>query len=172
MTLKNMGIFSWTELDGLINIMRCLNRYDLVEKVELFIKEEGKAGRTKIMASSDKGERETFEQIYEKMVMCTMELEQQIRELRTVLRQPELVVYEGLEVVQKTEAVARSLITDLNRDPISLAGRISLTTPVGKGSSTTICPRSITLHTDRPIPKARRATFTTATSHMPKCEYL
>ena len=40
------------------------------------------------------------------------------------------------------------------------------------GSSTTIRPRSITLHTDRPIPKARRATFTSATSHMPKREYI
>ena len=43
MTLKNMGMFSCTKLQGLLDIMRCINRYDLIEKVESFIKERGKS---------------------------------------------------------------------------------------------------------------------------------
>jgi hypothetical protein len=188
--LIKIRMFSEFNMEPLVDLLRRINRCDLIEKVEAFqeqsagiyvtlslppppplppprpprplsrplscpfsrplsrppIPERGKSlGEvyTKEKIASQ-GERQQLEQIHEIMSMRSMELESQITELRTILR-----------------------------DQTSLARHLSVTSPISRSKLRPVLSMPLLQHSgDRPIPKPRRATLDRgAAPHIAKCEY-
>lgn len=154
-----LGIFSWTELDKLLDIVKTVNRYDLVDEVKSFMKKKGKStGRRytkrKNTSKNLKEEREQLENTYDNLITRSLDLERHMRELRTVLRETDLNLDDGLEAVQKAEAVAQCLADDLNKDLKSLQGsrsRASSSASSGSDGSSDSRRNSRTLE---PVPES------------------
>lgn len=134
-----LGIFSWTELDGLLDILKTVNRYDLVQKVNSFIKKKGRSAgkrfnKKKKASNNFREERQQLERTYDNLITQSLELERHMRELRTVLREPDLVVEDGLEAVQKAKDVTQDLANDLSRDLSTLGCRSRASSSASSGS--------------------------------------
>jgi hypothetical protein len=116
------GILSWTDLGGLLKILKSVNRYDLVNMVESFINDKGKScskrytKKKRAKSNQEEEERKQLQLIYENLVMRSLDMERQIIGLRTILRKEDPVLDDGVRVVQGAESVAQSLAAELERD--------------------------------------------------------
>ena len=115
--LECLGIFSWREMVGLVEIAKSVNRFDLVKNVESFTKKNGRScGKrySKKRDSSEIEERRQLETAHERMVLKSTELEVCISDLQTVLRKRDLATDDGVRVVLSAEAIAKGLAAELD----------------------------------------------------------
>ncbi|CAI8058271.1 hypothetical protein GBAR_LOCUS31677 [Geodia barretti] len=116
------GILSWTDLGGLLKILKSVNRYDLVDMVDSFINDKGKScskrytKKKRAKSNQEEEERKQLQLIYENLVMRSLDMERHIIGLRTILRKEDPVLDDGVRVVQGAESVAQSLAAELERD--------------------------------------------------------
>ena len=126
--LERHGIFSRHKIEGLVEIAKNLNRYDLVEKVNAYKKKKGESYGTryaKTKASTRSEERQHFEQTFEVMVTQMAVLEQQLSLLQTILRQKTDIelLDEGMDVIEKSGTTAHELASKLSTVKNKLARR-------------------------------------------------
>lgn len=105
-TLEYFGTFSRKNIDGLINIAKRINRYDLVDRVSDFKKKSKNylTKTTKKIISSASEERRELKFTFEKMVVDAAVLEKYISLLQDILQSSDdtHVLDEGTEIVDKT----------------------------------------------------------------------
>ena len=123
------GILSWTDLGCLKKILRSVDRKDLVNMVESFIKTKGKSCskrytiKKRAKSNQEEEERKQLQLTYENLVTRSLDLERHIIGLRAILRKEDPVLDGGVSVVQGAESVAQNLAAELHRDLNILARR-------------------------------------------------
>ena len=126
--LERRGIFSRKKIEGLVEIAKKLNRYDLVDEVNGYKKKKGESygtryARTKVSPRSE--ERQYFERTFDVMVTQMAVLEQQLSLLQTTLQQrtDDELLDEGMEIIQNSGTIARNLASNLTTVHKKLAHR-------------------------------------------------
>ena len=115
--LECLGLFSSRNTDGLLEIVKSINRNDLAKKIETYKKKQKKGENsygTKYMKKKDSTrseERQCLEQTFEVMVPQMAFLEQQLSLLQKTLQ--ENLLDEGMEIVQHSGAIMQQLATNL-----------------------------------------------------------
>ena len=126
-SLESLGIFSQSRAEGLIDVAKSINRYDLVRKVEAFIQHPKKGDsygtskkkpeeRGKKNASSPSKEFQLLEQAFETMNRQVEVLRRQINQLQSTLQKSDGEAVEGgKEIVHYSGDIAEDLAINLNR---------------------------------------------------------
>ena len=115
--LECLGLFSSKNTDGLLDIVKSINRNDLVKKIETYKKKQRKGENcygtrcTKKRDSTHSEERQRLEQSFEVMVTQMVVLEQQLGLLQSTLQ--ENLLDEGMVIVQHSGAIMQQLATSL-----------------------------------------------------------
>ena len=116
--LECLGLFSLKNADGLLEIVKSINRYDLVKRIETYKKKQKKGDNsyhgTKCTKKSDSKrseKRQRLEQTFEVMVTQMAFLEQQLSLLQSTLQ--ENLLDEGMEIVEHSGAIMQQLATNL-----------------------------------------------------------
>ena len=116
--MECLGLFSFENIDGLLEIVKSINRYDLVKKIETYKKKRKKSEKSygtkctkKRDSTHDSEERQRLEQSFEVMVTQVTFLEQQLSLLQLTLQENHLDV--GMEIVQHSGATMQQLATRL-----------------------------------------------------------
>ena len=116
--LECLGILSWKDVDGLIEIAKALKRFDLVKEVETFSKKKGKSyGQRytkKKKEHKNSEERQQLERAHETMVGKMTELAEIVGETKAALQKPEYGAGEAAGIVGRAETVAEGLVTELS----------------------------------------------------------
>lgn len=128
-TLECRRIFSRDNISGLVDIAKKINRYDLVDDVEAFIKKtkgsrHGMKHNIKKKESSLSEERQELQRTFETMVTQMAVLEQHISLLHKTLQKSDIeIIDDGMEIVQHSGDIAQALATNLNSAYKKLARR-------------------------------------------------
>ena len=115
--LECLGLFSSKNTDGLLEILKSINRNDLAKKIETYKKKQKKGENiyetkcTKKRDSTRSKERQHLEQTFEVMVTQMAFLEQQLSLLQSTLQ--ENLLDEGMVIVQHSGAIMQQLATNL-----------------------------------------------------------
>ena len=115
--LECLGRFSFNNTDGLLDIVKSINRYDLVKRIETYKKNQRKGENcygtrcTKKRDSTRSEERQRLEQSFEVMVTQMAVLEQQLSLLQSTLQ--ENLLDEGMVIVQHSGDIMQQLATNL-----------------------------------------------------------
>ena len=126
--LECYGIYSRSKITGLVDIVKRVNRYDLVKKVEAFAKKKGSSYGTRYKkkdASSTSEERRQLVSTFENMVRQMADLEQHISALQLTLQKSDdaVLVDEGMEIVKNSGDIAQCLASKLSEVKKKLARR-------------------------------------------------
>ena len=139
--LECLGVFSRKKIDGLLEIAKHLNRYDLVEKVKSYQKNRGDSygiryAKKKGLSRSE--ERQHLEQTFETMVTRMALLEQQASLLQSTLqKKPDSdfqLLDEGVEIIQKSDDIVQELASNFSK-LLKRFARRSRTDSTASGSS-------------------------------------
>lgn len=142
--LERHGIFSRQKIEGLVEIAKRLNRYDLVDKVNAYKKKKGESYGTryaKTKASTRSEERQYFEQTFEVMVTQMAVLEQQLSLLQTILRQKTDIelLDEGMDIIEKSGTTVHELASKLSTVKNKLGRRSRADSASSRSSDSSGC---------------------------------
>lgn len=117
--LEGLGVFSFKNIDGLLQVVKSLNRNDLVEKIEAYKKKQKKGDNsyeakcTKKRDSTRSERRQYLEETFELMVTQMVCLEQQLSLLQGTLQENQLD--EGMVIAQNSGVIMKQLATTLTK---------------------------------------------------------
>ena len=115
--LECQRVFSWKNIDGLKDIAKRINRFDLVDEVKDFIKKKGKTCGTRYTKKkSFSEERQHLEKAFESIVTETAVLQQHISLLHRALEGSDGVgtIDEGIVIVENLTAITTRLASQLS----------------------------------------------------------
>lgn len=125
-TLESMGLFCAAEPGGLVEFSKQINRFDLVKKVETFMKNREKVGKdskknnkkkrvitTTATPASDEHKR--LNQARARMITQNMKRERYIQELETLMQKPDYEPELCVTLVRKSEDLAHDHVYDMRQ---------------------------------------------------------
>lgn len=117
-SLECLGVFSFKNVSGLLEIAKTVHRNDLVKKIEAYKKKKGDNSYgtryTKKRGSARSEERQHLEHTFEVMVTQMAFLEQQLGLLQSTLqKKTDSLLDEGMEIVQNSGSIVQELATNL-----------------------------------------------------------
>ena len=141
--LECLGLFSLKNTDGLLEIVKYINRNDLVKKIETYKKKQKKGDNsygtrfTKKRDSTHSEKRHHLEQTFEVMVTQMAFLEQQLSLLQSTLqKKTDSLLDEGMEIVQNSGAIVQELATNLTTIQKKFARRSRTDSSASRGNDT------------------------------------
>ena len=138
--LECLGLFSFKNIDGLLEIVKSIKRNDLVKRIETYKKKQKKGDNsygtrcTKERDLTHSEERQHLEQSFKFIVIQMASLEQQLSLLQSTLQ--ENLMDKGMEILQHSGAIMQELATNLTTEQKKFARRSRTDSSASRGKDT------------------------------------